>query len=151
MASGGGTINKAVELVDAAGSAEIFVCVTHPVFVKDYYTNLQTVLANEKVKLILVTNSLPTETRRNRPVSLPYIGKGAHQKSVQSMDVSEFLADAAAVLLLTPDITHAKKQLGRHVLELRDPYSLYAEITGEELYKPQDAAIYTGKGNYEFF
>lgn len=144
--SGGGTSEGAVELYTNLGAEEIIICATHPIFVKDYYTVLQGILRNPKVKAIFVTNSLPLEDRQSGGASVPYVGKDDSKKSVQVLDISSTLAHAAHVLLQAPSLSEAKVTLGELIWDMQDPYDLLMELTGMQIPRPFDQAVYVEGG-----
>lgn len=42
-----------------------------------------------------------------------------------------------------------RRKLGREVVDQRDPYELFTEITGQKVERPVDVAIYRQEGNFE--
>jgi phosphoribosylpyrophosphate synthetase len=148
LISGGGTANDAVKLYEKLGAAEIIIFIPHPICVGNYYENLQRVLKNPKVKHIIVTNSIPFTTRFSGVVSIPYIGIGENRKAVELIDINRLQLDVMKAILTTPKLSDAKKILGYHNWDMRDPFELACEITGLKLSRSEDNYIYQGNGSY---
>ncbi|MBD3279452.1 MAG: hypothetical protein GF390_01945 [Candidatus Pacebacteria bacterium] len=142
MIASGGSMEKAVQLILKYGAREIIICATLPVCCGNYYTNLEKVLSFPQVRMIFVTDALPLQDRPQNAISLPYVFEEGEQKQMQYLPIGQYLGWAISVLLRSADLLEAKKELGNAVLNLRDPYSLYQEITGEELQRPEDVGVY---------
>ncbi len=143
MIGSGGTIFNTVDELLKNGAAEVIVCASQAVFAgKEYYAKLQEILKNDKVKLVMTSDTLPLERpTRGKDRSLPYIlvpgGNGRLQKrEVAMLEVDDFIAYIVGVMLLNPTADGVAKAMGEHVLELSDPYDLYYQITGKKVPRP---------------
>ncbi len=147
--SSGKTMREAVELYVALGAKEIILCATHPVFIGDYYKNLQEVLKHSAVKLVLTTNSLPLLDRSSGGASIPYVSTGTNQKRIEVLNTVPLIVNAAYTILHSASITEAKQHLGQNIWDIRDPYELASTITGIPVPKPPVTQIYEGEGIYK--
>lgn len=149
MIDSGGTILGTVKILLEAGAAEIIVLATHAVFSGEYYRKLQGVLANERVKFVQVTNSLPL----GRPVwagnkSLPEITRP--EKKVEMLPIDDFMTSVVQTLLdSNGDTKKIRSILDEYILDQEDPYKLAREITGKKINPPERIAIYREGGFYE--
>lgn len=146
--SSGGTSIAAIDLLDKAGVKDIVLCATHPIFVDDYYENLEKILSNPKVITVMTTDSLPLEYRQPR-ADIPYaVREDGSVKRMEVIHVGPFLSHAADVILSSPTIREAKQRLGDDVWEIADPRALFTGLTGMEYPKAPETGIYYGNHRY---
>lgn len=146
MIGSGGTILKTIKILLQEGAAEIIVGASHAVFAgREYYEQLREVLANEKVKLVLVSDTLPLE----RPIyggdkDLPYLPATKNQelKTVEMLPTADYITWLIGTMLAFPDSVSRENAMQPHVLKQEDPLLLYERITKKKIPKPQIVATY---------
>jgi phosphoribosylpyrophosphate synthetase len=155
MIGSGGTILKTVKLLLQHGAAEIIVCAAHAVFAgREYYEQLQEVLSNDKVKLIMVSDTLPLERpARGGDKDLPYVfvkrDGQKEQRKVQILETDDFISYIVGVMLLNPTAQAITETMGVHVLQQVDPYDLYYQITGKKMPRPVATVRYREGGQFD--
>jgi hypothetical protein len=165
MISSGGTIIETVELLLAQGAKEILVCSAHAVFAgRDYYNKLVKLLKIPEVKIVMTTDTLPL----NRPgygnsKSLAYVelpsaneveAEAAEKpvgvrKEVEIYPIQPFIGQIVQALMASHGADEIRLLLERYIVKHRDPYEIYAEITGIKLEKPKKTAVYREGGVIE--
>jgi phosphoribosylpyrophosphate synthetase len=150
MIGSGGTILKTIKILLDAGAAEIIVGASHAVFApREYYENLREVLANDKVKLVLVSDTLPLERpKRGGDKDLPYLPATAarEQKTVEMLPTDDYIAWLIGLMLTHPEMAVREKAMQPHVLTQEDPLLLFERITGKKISGPKIVAQYLEGG-----
>ncbi len=156
MIGSGGTILKTVDLLLKAGAAEIIVCAAHAVFAgREYYEQLQQVLKNDKVKLVMISDTLPlARPTRGGDRDLPYVlvprkEHDIERRQVTMLEVDDFIAYTVGVMLASQSAEQITNLMGEHVLPQLDSYDLYHQITGKKLPKPKIVAKYLEGGQFK--
>lgn len=140
-----GTIVKTIKILLDAGAAEIIVGASHAMLTGDYYDQLREVIANDKVKLVLLSDTLPLERpKRGENRDLPYLpaSAGREQKSVEMMPTGDYITWLIGVMLAHPHMAERKQAMQTHVLEHEDPLDLYERITSRKIPRPKIVAKY---------
>ena len=150
MISSGGTFIKTINLLLEHGAKEIIICATHPVLASNaYYGNIQKILGNEKVKLVMTTNSIPLMRPNDCDKDQPYIQENRNEKKLEILNIDNFIIQTLQILLTSKTLDQAKNNLEKNTIQLEDPYKIYEKITGEKIEKSRDTAIYRGKGKID--
>ncbi len=139
MISSGGTLVKTVELLGAAGAKEILVCASHAIFCGDCEQNLPKLLANDLVKIVMVSSTLP---QNNTEVD----AEDGGEKRVEVLNVDDFVAYMVYLMMKYPNTKDLRKQIGKHLLPQLDPRKLFKKITGLKLPKKQVVAAIDSAG-----
>ncbi len=146
MIGSGGTILKTLKILLEHGAAEVIVAASHAVFAgREYYEQLREVLINEKVKLVMLSDTLPLERPiRGGDKDLPYVPAhdGREQKSVEMLPTSDFITWLIGVMLANPDFSERARAMEPHVLRQEDPLLLFERITGQKISHPQVVVTY---------
>ena len=155
MIGSGGTILRTVKLLLQHGAAEVIVCASHAVFAgREYYEQLQEVLRNDRVKLVMLSNTLPLERpARGADKDLPYVlvpGRNGRPKKreVAMLEVDDFISYIVGVMLLHPTAEGIAQSMGEHVLQQTDAYDLYHQITGKKVPRPTATQVYKEGGEF---
>ena len=156
MISSGSTLIETVREIIDNGAAEVIICAIHPVLVKDYYKKLEELLGNEKVKVVMTTNSIPVERpfSGERPVkkSIPYIKKGGGEQKVEIFNVYQFIGMVVQVLMNTGgDVGQIKEELAKYVVEPANKINLFRELTDMDYPSENMAGIYLRGSKAVFF
>lgn len=162
MISSGSTLIETVREAIDEGAAEIIICSTHPVLVGDYYKNLKKLLGNEKVKVVMTTNSIP----HKRPMfgsrlitkSIPYAKVDSPEsgqkikKELEVFDVFTFVGMIIQALMNSKgDVKKIKEELADHLVNPADKEALFEELTGMTSPKENIDGIYREGEKVEFF
>lgn len=159
MISSGGTLVHTVEMLLSHEAAEVLVCAAHPVFAgREYYSQLQGLLKNDKVKIVITTDTLPLE----RPEfagdkSKPYVFEPGQtigdpnpkKRQLEMLPATDLMSRVLLAMMRSKNTEEIRQKLGREVVDQRDPYELFTEITGQKVERPRDTAIYRQEGNFE--
>ncbi|NCN45810.1 MAG: hypothetical protein COU63_01930 [Candidatus Pacebacteria bacterium CG10_big_fil_rev_8_21_14_0_10_36_11] len=156
MIGSGGTILKTVELLLIDGAEEVIICASHAVFAgREYYEQLQDVLRNDKVKIVMLSDTLPLERpTRGGDKDLPYVlvadgARSYERREVAMLEVDDFIAYITGVMLLSSSAEEIANRMGEHVLPQVDPYDLYYQVTGKKVPRPTVVASYKEGGQFK--
>jgi|GEM_PF-935312 len=150
MISSGGTLKKTVEMLIAAGAAEIIVCGTHAVFDKDYYKTLSKLLSEPKVKIVMTTDTLPMKRpERGHDRSIPYTITEEEIKKVEVFPMEPFIGEIVLALMQNHTAEEIRAILEAHIIEKKDGFAVYEEITGIKLERPKITHVYREGGRFE--
>ena len=158
MISSGETLYNTVQLLLAAGAAEVIVCATHAIFGKGYSEYLEKILRLDRVKVVMTTNSFPLKrpppgTDKTVPqVDVSGQDSKTDHREVQFLNIwGDFLATVVIPAMLAHTIPEELTlALCEHVLKLEDPYAVYTRLTDKELTRPEVVASFDGK-TFHFF
>ena len=141
MISSGGTLLHTVDLLAAAGAKEILVCASHAVFCGDCEQNLPKLLANDLVKIVMVSNTLPLNRFGENGETLPSVTtENGVEKKIEVLDVDDYIAYMVYLMMKYPNSDDLREQIADHLLLQPDPRELYKTITRSKLPKKKVVA-----------
>ncbi len=154
MISSGETLVGTVELLLQQGAERVIVCGTHPVFAPGYYDHIKQLLADDRVEVVMTTNTLPlVRPSQSGNRDLPYIAGGMRglnspRKEMEMIDIQPFVGMLAQVMMFSETAAEMRAKLAKWIVDLQPPYELAAKLTGMKIEKPNVTMIYTSEGEY---
>jgi len=137
----GTTLEETIEAILKYDPAELLIFIPHPVYApKGYYEKLENILKIDKVKLLMVADTLPL-VRQGISYPHPYL-KFDGGKKVEVLKIHDWIAEKAHTILTARNIEEAIKILAEEIVELEDPYQLITEMTAITVTPEPNVAVY---------